>query len=93
MLCGRLRSRLTASVSTQTGDAGAHEEGVGVVLEGPADLQTLSRWELVSEVEQLSKERQALCDHISKLETSHKAATAEKEEECKWSPWLRVAST
>ena len=73
-------------MSTQTGDAGAHEEGVGVVLEGPADLQTLSRWELVSEVVQ---ERQALCDHISKLETSHKAATAEEEEECKRSPWLR----
>ena len=50
MLCGRLRSRLTASVSTQTGNAGAYEEGVGVVLEGPADLQTLSHWELVSEV-------------------------------------------
>ena len=82
VLCGRLRSRLTTTVSTQTGDVDTHEEGAGAGLAGPGDLQTLSRWELVSEVVQLSKERQALCDHISKLETSYKTAAAEKEEEC-----------
>ena len=82
VLCGRLRSRLTTTVSTQTGDVDTHEEGAGAGLAGPGDLQTLSRWELVSEVVQLSKERQALCDHISKLEISYKTATAKKEEEC-----------
>ena len=83
VLCGRLRSRLTTTQSTQTGDVDTQEEGAGAGLAGTGDLQTLSRWELVSEVVQLSKERQALCDHISKLETSYKTAAAEKEEECR----------
>ena len=91
VLCRQQRSRLTASVLTQTEDM--DEEGLGAVLERPDDLQTLSRWELVSEVVQLSKERQALCDHISKLEKSHKAATAERGEQCKCPLWSRVACT
>ena len=86
MCGGRLKSKLTASVSTQTGDEDTHEEGAGAELAGPGDLQSLSRWELVSEIVQLSKERQTLCDHISKLETSYKTAAAEKEEECRCPP-------